>query len=42
MILDNSGIDYSQMLLFMFFLFTEKLNKILANSRVSSNTWFTT
>ena len=33
MIFDNSGIDYSRMLLFVFgFLFTGKLNQILAPS----------
>ena len=40
MILDNSGIYYSQMLLFMlgFLVYW----KIEPNSRASGNTWFTT
>ena len=40
MILDNSGIDYSRMLLFMLgFLVYWKIEQ---NSRDSGNTWFTT
>ena len=40
MILDNSGIDYSRMLLFVlgFLVYW----KIEPNSRASGNTWFTT
>ena len=40
MILDNSGIDYSQMLLFMFGFLV--YSKIEPNSHASGNTWFTT
>ena len=40
MILDNAGIDYSRMLLFMFgFLVYWKIEQ---NSRASGNNWFTT
>ena len=40
MILDNSGIDYSRILLFVFgFLVYWKIEP---NSRASGNTWFTT
>ena len=40
MILDNFGIDYSRMLLFVFgFLVYWKIEP---NSRLSGNTWFTT
>ena len=39
-ILDNSGIDYSRMLLFVFCFLVYW--KIEPNSRASGNTWFTT
>ena len=40
MILDNSGIEYSRMLLFVLGFLVHW--KIEANSRASGNTWFTT
>ena len=40
MILDNSGIDYSRILLFVFGLLAYW--KIEPNSRASGNTWLTT
>ena len=40
MILDNSGIDYARMLLFVFgFIFYRKISP---NSRASGNFWITT
>ena len=40
MILDNSGVDYARMLLFVFVFLVYW--KIKPNSRASRNTWFTT
>ena len=42
MILDNSCIDYSRMLLFMFDFFVYWKIEVLAHSRASGNTWFMT